>query len=227
MKKIVDKTAEEQFTTPERKVIRDTSVSPLTITNSTPADLVRSGAGVVPIGYYKGGVAFWDLDKAVNQPLVWAEQQYILGNIDGAGATGLCTITMPAAAVAGTVVSGNTITVPAGQVWYVNAVVGTCLADATGTVVYNWRCSLFADALANALGGVYHTAWLATPLGPQNDEFCAQTMVFAIGNKPVMLRMPAGTTITGQLMNAAGALATTGVVGTMQVFGYIGKVLVA
>jgi len=204
------------------------TIKPLTsLSNLTPNQVIPNAysAGVIPVGNYKGAPAFWDLDKAVNQPLVAAEQLHILGNIDGAGATGLATMTMPVA-VAGTIVSA-TITVPAGQVWFINAVVGTCVADATGTVIYNWRCSLFTDAAGNALGGVYHTAWLATPLAPQNDEFSAIATVFNIANKPVLLRLPAGTTITGQLMNAAGAAATTGVVGTMQLYGFIGRTLVA
>jgi len=66
---------------------------------------------------------------------------------------------------------------------------------------------------------------LATPLGPQNDEFSAIATVFNIANKPTLLRLPAGTTITGQLTNTV--LAATGVAGTMQLFGYMGKQLVA
>jgi len=210
-----------------RQDLVDKTIHPLTtLTQVTPAGVIEnvSRAGVIPVGNYKGVPAFWDLDKAVNQPLVWAEQQHILGNIDGAGVNGLATITVPAAAAVGAITS-VTITVPAGQVWFLNAVVGTCLADGTGTVVYNWRCSLFADALANPLGGVYHTANLATPLGPQNDEFSAIAVVFNIANKPTLLRLPAGATLTGQLTNTVAV--ATGVVGTMQLYGYIGKTLVA
>jgi hypothetical protein len=183
--------------------------------------------GVIPIGDYKGVAAILDLDKLVVQPLVWPEQLHILGNLDGATEdTDLQTITVPAGALA-TAVVGETLTVPAGEVWYINAVVGTCLADATGTIVYNWRCSLFPDALGSPLGGVYHTNWIATPLGPQFDEFSAIATLFAVGNKPIPLRLPAGATITGQLMNAAGAAAATGVAGTLQLYGWRGKALVA
>lgn len=205
------------------------TIKPLTtLTNMTPAQVIPNAttAGVIPIGNYKGVPAFWDLDKANNQPLVLAEQLHILGNLDGATEdTDLQTITV-GAIVAGVVVT-ETLTVPAGEVWFINCVTGTCAADATGTVVYNFRCSLFPDALANVLGGVYHTAWLATALGPQLDEFGAIATVFGVGNKPVPLRLPAGTTISGQLMNAAGAAACTGVVGTMQLFGWRGRLLVA
>ena len=225
---------EEEEDAVGKQSVVDKAIKPMsttTLTNLTPA-LVTSGTpytqlGSLPIGYYKGAAAFWDLDLAVNQPNVLAEAQHILGNLDGAtAATDLAAVAIPAAAVAGAVVT-TTLTVPTGEVWFINAVVGTCLADATGTIVYNWRCSLFPDAAANVLGGVYHTAWLATPLAPQNDEFSAIAVVFAIGNKPIPLRLPAGTTLSHQLMNAAGAAAATGVTGTLQLFGWIGKTLVA
>ena len=210
-----------------RQRVVDNTIRPLTtISSITPAGVIPNSAtaGVIPVGNYKGVPAFWDLDKANNQPLVLAEQLHILGNIDGqTEGRGLATMTVGAVAV-GVVVS-TTITVPAGQVWFINAVVGTCVADASGTILYNWRCSLFADALANVLGGVYHTVGLATPLAPQNDEFSAIANVFNVANKPTLLRLPAGTTITGQLTNTV--LAATGVVGTMQLFGYVGKPLVA
>lgn len=215
--------------------LKDKGIRPLTtLTNLTPA-MVTAGQnygllGNLPIGVYKGAAAFFDLDKLANQPLVLAEQLHILGNLDGATEDyDLQTITV-GAIVAGTVVT-ETLTIPTGEVWYINGVVGTCVADLTGTVVYNWRCSLFPDAAGNVLGGVYHTAWLATPIGVAPllgwDEFSPIATVFAIGNKPVLLRLPAGTTISGELMNAAGALAATGVAGTFQLFGWIGKTLVA
>ena len=203
------------------------NIRPLTsLVNITPSQVIPNavGAGVIPVGNFKGVAAFWNLDMAVNQPLVRAEQLHILGNIDGAGLNGVAAMTIVAASPASTVVSG-TITVPAGQVWYINAIVGTCAADATGTIVYNWRCSLFPDALANVLGGVFHTAWAATP-ALVTDEFSDVGPLFAITNKSVLLRLPALTTITGQLMNAAGAANATGVVGTFQLFGFIGKTLI-
>jgi len=215
--------------------IKDMGIRPLTtLTNLTPAMVTVGQAvgalGDLPIGVYKGAAAFFDLDKLANQPLVAAEQLHILGNLDGATEDyDLQTITV-GAIVAGTVVT-ETLTVPTGEVWYINGVVGTCVADLTGTIVYNWRCSLFPDAAGNVLGGVYHTNWLATPVGVApllgSDEFSAIATVFAIGNKPVLLRLPAGTTISGELMNAAGAAAATTVTGTFQLFGFIGRTLVA
>ncbi len=183
---------------------------------------------LVPIGVYNSATGYWvGLPiEALVEALVLGEQLNILGNLDGATEdTDLQTITIPAAAVAGTVVT-QTLTVPAGEVWFANAIVGTCLADLTGTIQYNFRCSLFPDAGGSALGGIYHTAWLATPLGPQFDEFSTIATLFAVGNKPTPLRLGPGVTISGQLMNAAGAAAATGVTGTMQLFGWRGKLLV-
>ncbi len=212
----------------KQKVVDKTIRLQTTLTALTPA-LVTAGQvvgllGSLPIGQYKGAAAFWDLNLAVNEPNVLAEQLHILDNIDGAGVDGIVNVTMPAAAGLGTVVVG-TITVPAGEVWFINAVTQTCAADATGTVTWNWRCSLFPDALGNALGGTYHTADLATALAPQVDEFSAIAVVFGVGNKPVALRLPAGTTISGQL--TVTVLAITGVVGTLALNGWKGRPLVA
>lgn len=213
----------------DHKKLADKSIRPFGIpTTLSPAVVTARDAallGILPIGVYKGTAAFWDLNLAVNEPLVQAEAAHILGNIDGAvEGTGLATVTVVPAAAIG-LVTTTTITVPAGQVWFINAVVGTCLADATGTVVYNWRCSLFPDAAGSALGAIYHSVGLATPLGPQNDEFTSIATVFNIGNKPTLLRLPAGATISAQLTNTL--VIATGVVGTMQLYGYVGKVLVA
>ncbi len=209
--------------------LEDKTIRPFTtITSLTPASVIpnASVAGVIPVGNYKGAAAFWDLDKANNQPLVLAEQLHILGNLDGAtSGVDLATITVPAGMLAGAKVE-TTITVPTGEVWYINAVIGTCLADATGTVTFNWRSSVMPLS-GNALGALYHTAELATPLGPQSDEFSPIATVFAVTNKSVLLRLPAGATITGVLTNALLAAATTGVVGTLQLFGFKGKALVA
>ena len=123
------------------KGVQPLGVNPLTtITNLTPASVIPtpSTAGVIPVGNYKGIPAFWDLDKANNQPLVSAEQLHILGNLDGATEdTDLQTITV-GAVVAGVVVT-ETLTVPAGEVWFINCITGTCAADATGTIIFNWR----------------------------------------------------------------------------------------
>lgn len=207
----------------------DKTIRPFTtITSLSPADVMPDAtrAGVLPIGNYKGVPAFWDLDKAVNQPLVLSEAMHILGNLDGAtSGVDLATITVPAGMLAGASVS-TTLTVPAGEVWFVNAVVGTCLADGTGTITFNWKCSQFPLS-GDALGAKYHTTELATPLGPQSDEFSPIATVFSVTNKSTLLRLPAGATITGVLTNALLAAATTGVVGTLQIYGYKGKALVA
>lgn len=218
--KVVDKTITPQ------QILRALQAGSITITQA-----MQMYSGVMPIGDYKGIAAIFDLDKLVVQPLVLAEQLHILGNLDGATEdTDLQTITVPVGALATAVVS-ETLTVPDDEVWFINGVVGTCAADATGTILWNWRCSLFPDVGGNVLGALYHTAWLATPVGAPPllgwDEFSAIATLFAIGNKPVPLRLPAGESITGSLMNGVGAAAAAGVVGTMQLFGWKGKPLVA
>jgi hypothetical protein len=182
-----------------------------------------------PIGVYNSATGYWvGLPfEAISEQLVLAEQLHILGNLDGlVEDSSLQTITVPAGTVAGTVIT-ETLTVPSGEVWFINAVIGTCLADGTGTIQYNWRCSLFEDEAGSTLGGLYHTNWLPMPLGPQYDEFSSIATLFTVGNKPVPLRLPPGATISGQLMNAAGAAAATGVVGTFALYGWKGKYLLS
>ncbi len=182
-----------------------------------------------PMGVYNTKTGYWvGLPiEALTEALVLAEQLNIVGNLDGLTEdTDLQTITVPAGTVAGVTIT-ETLTVPSGEVWFINGVVGTCLADVTGTIVFNWRCSRFADAGGSALGGIFHAAPLATPLGPQYDEFSEIATLFALGNKPVPLRLPPGATISGQLTNAVGAAAATGVVGTLRLYGWKGKYLVS
>jgi len=214
----------------KQKVV-DKTIRPLTtsLTSLTPATVTGGVAanqlGYIPIGNYKGNPAFWDLDLAVNQPNVLAEQLHITENIDGAGVDGMIAAAMVAAAPLGTIVAG-TITVPAGEVWFINAVSCTVPADATGTNTYNWRCSLFPDALANVLGGTYHTAPQATPAVAVNDEFSAIAVVFGLGNKPVPLRLPAAATISIQSTITAIGVGVTGYNFFMQLWGWKGRPLV-
>lgn len=192
--------------------------------------------GMWPIGDYKGYACLWDLDLAVKQPLVFAEQQHILGILDGREEDyDLQTVTIPnATAINGTV--SEILTVPTGEVWYVVDVRLITPADVGGTPGMNWRCSLWTDRAtpAVAAGQSFHLIPLSnTPVGATfDDEFTSLGPL--IGgpapaapptNKPVMLRLPGGTVITFTAFNltaaATGAMACSG-----RVFGYIGKSLV-
>lgn len=227
MDRVVDKTAEAQTTIPGKDVIRDRGMKPLTVTNSTPADLVRGGVGFVPIGYFRGGLAFWDLDKQVNQPLVDAERKHILGILDGREeGYDLKTLTVIALENAGTSHSG-TLTVPVGQVWYINAVRMLIPASGGGnTVTGNWRCSLWADRGANpsTAGQAFHPVDLAGPV-VQRDEFGWTANIFTTHNKQEALRLPALSSITFVVTNTVLAAAAT-VTATLMLRGYIGKTLI-
>lgn len=216
-----------------RQRVQDKTMRALeTIVSLTPNNVTGGTAqnqmGTLPIGVYKGVPAFWDLDKACNQPLVHAEQLHILGLLDGREEDyDLQTITIPNASAIGAILT-ETLTVPAGEVWFVNMVRLVTPADVGGRANINWRCSLWTDRLAAAAAGQLATAaGYANVAGGTNwDEFHAAAPFLANTGKNVPLRLPAGTIITFQATNtlviATGAMACTGAL-----FGWIGKTLVA
>jgi len=186
-------------------------------------------AGVIPIGDFKGGAGIWDLDLAVKQPLVWAEQQHILGILDGRLEDyDLQTITIPAGALANAVQVAS-LTVPTGQVWFINAVAITLDADNVSTPAATWHCSLWTDPAAtpSQYGQPFNAvAYNFTPAGGVNwDEFGVPATAWAATNKGVLLRAPAGTVFTFVVTNLGG-VAGGAMVNTMQLYGSIGKPLV-
>lgn len=224
------------------------SMKPLTSLSSlTPGQVIPNAtqAGVIPIGNYKGVAAFWDLDKANNQPLVQAEPMYIEGILSGREAAyDLVTVTHIAAIVAGTLGQG-TITVPAGELWYVNAISMNCPGDAAAGFTMNWYCSLWTDRVgALGLGQPFHAPAhaLANFLDPGNpitthvipgggainqlDEFGEISLAWIISNKAPLLRMPAGTVITFTVLTDTAPVAVATAC-TLGVFGSMAKVLVA
>jgi len=214
----------------------DKTVRPLTsLTNLTPATVTGGRAinqlGNIPIGVYKGAAAFWDLDKAVNQPLVTAEQQHIMGILSGREAAyDLAQIAVVAADPIGTAHVG-TITVPTGELWFVNAVEGFSPANGAGSQVgYNWYCSMWTDRVgALGHGQAFHGAEQVSAVNTAQtvtDDFHYVGAVWAVTNKPVMLRLPAGTVLTA-IFSTRTAISTPAIACTFSVFGYIGKMLVA
>ncbi len=210
-------------------------VSPLqTLTSITPAqstDGRASGSlGFLPIGNFKGNAAFLDLDKLANQPLVLAEQLNILGILDGREEDyDLQTLAVTLAEAIGTVHTG-TLTVPAGEVWYVNAIATTIPASGGANIITaNWRCSLWTDRLAASTAGQpFHAAAINFGVGggTQWDEFGTIPILWAATNKPQALRLPAGSILTVTFINTTAAAAAT-VNCTFQVYGYVGKMLVS
>ena len=230
------------------KVVDKTIRPQTTLTSLTPA-IVTAGQAVgalgnLPVGYYKGSAAFWDLGLAVNEPNVYAEQQYILGILDGREeGYDLVTVNAPVTAVAGTLLTG-TLTVPAGELWYVNCVRMNCAGDVTAGFTLNWHCTLWTDRIgASALGQPFRTAAIALasidPSGAifthvvpggvaiqQLDEFGEIATAWSMINKIPMLRLPATAVITFTVLTDT-AVPTAITASTLTLHGAMAKVLVA
>ena len=232
MKKLVDKTIRPMTTTL-------TTLTPALVTGGTPYNQL----GILPIGYYKGAAAFWDLNLAVNEPNVYAEQQYIMGLLDGREeGYDLRTLTIPVTAVAGTLTAG-TLVVPAGELWYVNCVRMNCPGDVTAGFTLNWACSLWTDRIgAAAAGQPFRTAAVAlasaVPAGIQThvapagaaiqqlDESGEVSLAWLFTNKVPLLRLPAGTIITFSVLTDT-AVPTVPVACTLSLQGAMSRILVA
>lgn len=226
----------------------DKSIQPMaTVQNVTPANFTIAAQtpayGAVVLGDYKGAARFLDLDKMVNQPLVSAEEKYILGILDGREAGyDIVTVTHPATSPIATLLTG-TLTVPAGEVWYVNAIRMDCPSDAVAGFTLNWHCSLWTDRVgASALGQPFRTAavalasafpvGIATHVAPgggaiQNlDEFGEIATAWLITNKTPLLRLPAGAVLTFTVLTDTGIVAVA-TASTLSVHGAMGRLLVA
>lgn len=202
-----------------------TSLTPALVTGRAASDL-----GNIPIGVYKGEAAFFDLDLMVNQPLVLAELVHVLGILDGREEDyDLQTLAITAAEAIGTAHMAQ-ITVPSGQVWFVNNVLTTIPASGGANIITaNWFCDLWTDRLgALGYGQSFHAAVLNFGVGggAQLDEFSPPGPVWALTNKQVALRAPAGTIFTVIFTNT-GVVAAATVAATFQLYGWIGKKLVA
>ena len=197
-----------------------TSVSPLTATEGRS----RGSLGVLPIGYYKGDAAFWDLDKANNQPLVHAEQLNSLGKID---TRNQITLTIPNGTAVGVYGTVAELEVPSGEVWFLSQVELITPAQAGGIVLGNFRISgwsdpnvaagqaFWANNQGQALGGTY----VAECYG------CAPAFV-ALGDAigaPLRLGPGDKLTLFGEVTTAALTAARTL---TLNPYGWKGKRLV-
>ena len=215
------------------KTIRPLSTT--TLSTLTPSNFVvgvpAPAYGAVVIGDYKGAAAFLDLNKMVNEPLVQAEWQHILGILDGREEDyDLQTSAIAALAAVGTTSTGS-LTVPAGQVWYINTVQVDAPALGVGVQCgINWYCSLWTDRVGSlGLGQPYHAAETLSGLNAAvnlTDDFWYTAPILGVGNKAVMLRAPAGTVFSATY--AVRTLAAVNTVAcTLILRGYIGKTLVA
>lgn len=228
--------------------VKDKTITPQAILGAlqsgsiTIAQAMAMYNGVMPIGDYKGVASIFDLDKLVNQPLVSIEQQYIEGILSGREEDyDLQTITVPVTAAAGVIIS-DTITVPAGELWYVNAIRMACPGDLTAGFTMNWHCSLWTDraAVPSAFGQSFHSVaavlgnlvGLTTHVAPAGaaianlDEFGPIATAWLASNKVPLLRLPAGAVLTFTVLPDT-ALPTAATACTFQVYGALAKILVA
>jgi len=201
---------------------------PLEVTNLTPNQMMAAGKAYMPVGVYKGGEAFVDLDLMVNQPLVQAEGLHILGILDGREeGYDLRTVTVPLGTLAGVAVSGQ-LTVPAGELWLVDMIALTTPADNGGRTNINLRCSVWQDrgASPSALGQLWDVNGFAAAGGNTwYAEFHPGAPFIDPANKNVPLRLPGGTILTVIATNTIAA-ALGAMNSTLQVYGYRGKPLV-
>lgn len=219
----------------ERKIV-DKSVGPAEIARALQAGSITTAQaqqmfnGVMPIGDYKGAAAILDLDLLVKQPLVLAEQLHILGVLDGREEDyDLQTLQIAVGAAINTAVTGE-ITVPSDEVWYINAIEGVIPASGGANIItYNWHCSLWADRAVtpSPYGQPFHAAAvdLGVGGGTQWDEFTSPANWWAATNKPILLRLPAGATLTAVFTNTNAVAAAT-VSCIFRIYGFIGKALV-
>lgn len=214
------------------KRVTDKTVNPQTLVNITPADVSQGGygrMGVIPIGYYKGSAAFLDLDKMNNQPLVWAEQLHILGILDGREEDYDKQTIAIAADEATETAHPAQLTVPAGEVWYINSVQTWTYQTIANSIGYNWYCSLWTDRLgALGYGQAFHGTERNRGIGgpfTNDDEFGPIPIALDVLNKGALLRAPAGTVFTVVFTNRT----AVGEAGSciFRLLGFIGKLLVA
>ncbi len=177
----------------ERRLVDKTITPQAAVTNVTPEQATArspGGLGVLPIGKYKAGVAFWDLDKAVNQPLVLVERAYALNKLDDRN---LVDVKIGAGAAIGNSGRDKHI-VPVGKVHFINRlVVNAPAADGGGAFLsVNVRVSIWPDmATTPDPDGKTYWATDKEPLGtPVALDLPAQ------GELGEELRLPAGSSLT-------------------------------
>ena len=216
----------------EKKLVDKTIIPQQVLYDLTPQAATRDrnagSLGVVPIGYYREAAAFWDLDKAVNQPNVWAEQQHILGILDGREEDyDLQTLSIAAGEAVGTSHDAQ-LSVPDDEVWFINRVRMYVPKTLECSVDANWYCSLWKERISDlGYGQPFYGAARNDGVGgpfTYDAEFGGARTAFGTNSKEVQLRAPGGTifTVVFTTRTAVGEAIDC----TFQLFGYIGKSLV-
>lgn len=188
-----------------------------------PLDAILSLMGVYDS---KNGVWVGLPIEAMVEALVQAEQVHITGILDGREEShDLATITTPLGALA-TYTDRKRLTVPSGEIWIV-----TCMEETIGVdpvpgaiLTGNWRNSKWTDrsTTPDTDGQAFHAA---NQVGNVFAEFHPGAPFMAVTNKQTPLRLPGGTVITFHLANTGG-VASAAITSTLQLYGYIGKILV-
>lgn len=126
----------------------------------TPMHALARREGYIPLGYFRGALAFTDLDKLVVQPLVAAEKLYALDRIDDRDKV---EAKIASGASVGAKASAK-LTVPSGEVWYLNRLVLVSPAESGGGVgdivqvnfcVSSWALRADETALVEGAGRKY------------------------------------------------------------------------
>ena len=115
----------------------------LAVGTITTEQAMQMYSGVMPIGDFKGLAGIFDLDKLVNQPLIWAEKQWTLDRVDPRN--GYVAITVPIDTAVGVSVTGE-IEVPEGEVWYLcehEIRIPQAAGLTAGDICVNFRVSSF------------------------------------------------------------------------------------
>lgn len=216
----------------KQRVVNKT-IEPLQIglTTLTPATVTGGRApntlGVIPIGNYKGAAAFIDLDKLVNQPLVLAEKLYALDKLDSRDAIQAL---VEAASLVGTEVRAR-LTVPAGEVWFINRLVLVSPAESgvgVGDIVQvNFRIKSWAfpdTRLGTTVDDYGRSYWPANQGTVAVNTYTIDLP--AQGELGEELRLGPGDVIT-LVARLTGAVAGADLTATLTPYGRKGKLLVA
>lgn len=212
-----------------------TALNPIHVTNRASADL-----GTLPIGIYRGQAAFWDLDKAVNLPLVNAEKAHILGILDGREEDyDHLRIVIPDGSAVG-YSAGATLTVPSGLVFFIHSVrIQNDAAYGSATINLNWRCSLWPsrEDPVNEHGQSFYENPKVSAAGAAQDHFTlfytgainstVPVTATQLEYKDVSLRLPAGTKIRFTASVTTAAVDTDDATCDLSLYGYVGRLLVA
>jgi hypothetical protein len=214
-----------------QKLVNKT-ITPLQLTSLTPAAVTGgipvNQLGIIPIGAYKNGAAFFDLDKLANQPLVAAERLYALDKLD---ARDIITATVPIGAVLATGIFTATLTVPVDELWILEQIALACPVTAVaGELIsvnvrlMNWQFSdTRAGVIINSAGRTYYSADM---VATSAAAIAVTTVLSAVTELGVSLRLSGGSIVT-LTASSTGTPITAAKAVTLVPYGRKAKILVA